>query len=435
MMRKRIHPIFPAVLLTLLFAGFYFVTQVAAQEPKDKSSLSYNRLYEKAKKLFDQWSEEQNKTKNEKLTPAQRYQQLTLSQRTTFEAITHALFFTKLTDKSGKPMGNTLDLVSSLENIAGEVQGKRGDVQYRIYVKMIPGAEQKLLDSQEFKRDKDNTIFHKDYPLNFREKGPYPSIQVSMTRGGDRADIDVDYNSSKPPQALFNGHLTAGNSDVRAGKNYNRHISHWTGLINWWRGLFKPTPETQAKSTVADVVEPDKSDDVVIENLTDAAQEFFNDWLVRRNTKSALRFYSSNADACLNTDNDAEEEDLNTREARQLFVEVLDTANIALGKPKSLSNTIAAVDPWDPELKVVDHPNKAFYTIVSVSDAEADEFLCKTQSPLEPTQTAPPPVYGNYFETIFYFLYPKGQNDGGMILLWKKEDGKWRIFSYDDLET
>jgi hypothetical protein len=433
MMRKRIHPIFPTVVIALLCAGFYFVQRIAAQEVKDKSSLSYNRLYEKPKKLFDAWAEEQNKAKNEKLTPAQRYQQLTLSQRTTFEAITHALFFTKLTDKSGKPIGNALDLVSSLENIAGEVQGKRGDVQYRLYVKMVPGAEQKLLDSQQFKRDKDNTIFHKDYPLNFRQKGPYPSIQVSMTREADRADIDVDYNSSKPPQALFNGHLTAGNSDVRAGKNYNRHVSHWTGLINWWRGLFKPTPETQAKATAVDVVEPDQPDDAALQNLPDAAQEFFNDWLVRRNNKSALGFYSPNADACLNTDADAENEELSIRDARQLFVEVMDTATNSLGKPKSLANTISAVEPWEPSLKVVDHSNKSFFTIVSVTDAEADEFLCKPEASSGQTQAAP--VYGNYFETIFHFMYPKGQNDGGMILLWKKEDGKWRIFSYDDLET
>jgi hypothetical protein len=437
-MRRQWIRAMPLLISASVFVCLIFLVQVIeAQEQTSKTSkLSYSRLYEKPRQLFDHWAEQQNKIQKQKISPAERYNSLTPSQRTTYEAVTHALYFSKLTDSSGKPMGSALDLVSELEDIAGEVEGKRGDVQYRLYVKMVPNAENALMKCQEFKRDKDNTVFHKEYPLNFRQRGKYPSIQFSMTRSADRADIDVDYRSSKPPQALFNGHLTAGNSDVRAGNNYSGHLSHWKGLINWWRGLFKQKqPAASTKTvTVTDVVEPDLSDEVVIENLTDAAQEFFNDWLVRRNVKSALKFYSPNADVCLNTDDDAENEDLSGKDARQLFVEVLETANVALGKQRDLSQTIVAVEPWDTELKVMDHPNQSFFTMVSVSDAEADEFLCRSQTPLEPTKDTPPPKYGTYYETLFTFKYPKGQNDGGMILLWEKENGKWQILSYDDLE-
>ena len=47
-------------------------------------------------------------------------------------------------------------------------------------------------------------------------------MQFSLSEDGMRADVDVDYRSSKSPQALFNGHLTAANSDVRAGDNPRR---------------------------------------------------------------------------------------------------------------------------------------------------------------------------------------------------------------------
>jgi len=40
------------------------------------------------------------------------------------------------------------------------------------------------------------------------------------------------------PAALFNGHLTASNSDVRAGNNYDRHVNRWDGFQNWWRSFF-----------------------------------------------------------------------------------------------------------------------------------------------------------------------------------------------------
>src|SRR5262245_59193446 len=227
------------LLFAVLSISVYAATAPSQTQTGESAGVAYGRLYEKARKLFDQWNAEQNKLNNEKLTPAERYNKLTLSQRTTYEAVTHALWFTKLTDKDGNPMGAAIDLVASLENIAGEVPGKRGDVQYRLYVKLVPDTEEKLLACQEFKKDKDNTVYHKEYPLNFRQKGKYPTLQFSMTRPAERADIDVDYKSSKAPQALFNGHLTAGNSDVRSGSNYNGHVSHWKGLVNWWKGLFK----------------------------------------------------------------------------------------------------------------------------------------------------------------------------------------------------
>ena len=40
------------------------------------------------------------------------------------------------------------------------------------------------------------------------------------------------------PLALFNGHLSASNSDVRSGGNYDRHANRWSGFQNWWRNLF-----------------------------------------------------------------------------------------------------------------------------------------------------------------------------------------------------
>ena len=77
--------------------------------------------------------------------------------------------------------------------------------------------------SREFKRGIDNTVYHKGYPINYREQGGTPSIQVSIALDGRLADIDVDYRSSSFPVSLFNGHLSAANSDVRAGDNVERH--------------------------------------------------------------------------------------------------------------------------------------------------------------------------------------------------------------------
>ena len=113
-----------------------------------------------------------------------------------------------------------------------------GDRQFRIYVRLTPNAREMLERSREFKRGIDNAVYHKGYPLNYREQRGTPSIQVSIALDGRLADVDVDYRSSSFPVMLFNGHLSASNSDVRAGDNAERHAARWSGFQNWWRSFF-----------------------------------------------------------------------------------------------------------------------------------------------------------------------------------------------------
>ena len=107
-----------------------------------------------------------------------------------------------------------------------------------MYVRLTPNAREMLERSREFKRGVDNTVYHKGYPINYREQRGTPSIQVSIALDGRLADVDVDYRASSFPVMLFNGHLSASNSDVRAGDNAERHAARWTGFQNWWRSFF-----------------------------------------------------------------------------------------------------------------------------------------------------------------------------------------------------
>jgi hypothetical protein len=194
---------------------------------------SYDHLAPEQKALVQLWSEEYGSITGKKLDAEAGYDSLALSVRTTFEAVTNALLHTKLTDSEGKDLGTALDLVKVVEAVHGEIRKTRGDEQYRVYVRLRDDAINKLYQSVQFRRTADNGIYHVGYPINFRQQGGAPSIQFSVTRTGLRADIDVDYHSSSGPQALVNGHLSAHNSDVRAGGNYFRHIGRWQGLAQW----------------------------------------------------------------------------------------------------------------------------------------------------------------------------------------------------------
>ena len=208
--------------------------------PKDATGdfgAKYASLKPEQKALVDDWIKRFSATIQKQVDPEKAYDNLPLSTKTTFNAVTHALLSTQLTDQSGGKLGSAIQIIDKLDTVHGEVPGARGDEQFRIYVQLKPGALDVLDKSREFRRMEDNTSYHKGYPICYRGKPAVPSIQVSATRDKTRADIDVDYRSSGFPKGLVNGHLSASNSDVRAGRNDEIHNNQWLGLNNWWRSL------------------------------------------------------------------------------------------------------------------------------------------------------------------------------------------------------
>src|SRR4030095_5225950 len=239
MLRRRIQATGLKRLLAISIA-LQFSSSAIAQQATDNPvviSDKYSDLHPEQKRLVDDWVRGFSARVQKQVSPEEGYNNLPVSTKTTFSGVTHALLRTPLTDESGAPLGNSaITLVEKIDQVLGQVEGSRGDRQFRIYVELKPGAMEILDKSQEFGSEKDNTVYHKGYPICFRSPGT-PSIQVSISRDGKRADIDVDYRSSKFPAALINGHLTASNSDIRAGNNDERHNDRWAGVSNWWRSL------------------------------------------------------------------------------------------------------------------------------------------------------------------------------------------------------
>src|ERR1700744_4543748 len=121
--------------LVVLLAIGAFAQKQPPNPPKSTqpSQGPYELLKPQQKQLIDEWYADYNKAMHENLPPSD-YNQLPLSIRTTFEAITHALMTTKLTDKSGQSLGDALQLVQAIETINGKVPKARGDLQFRMYV-------------------------------------------------------------------------------------------------------------------------------------------------------------------------------------------------------------------------------------------------------------------------------------------------------------
>jgi hypothetical protein len=411
--------------------------QILAEQavPETKIPDRYVELQPRQRELFNTYVASYNKKTGFQVEPQVFFDAQSISERTTFEAVTNALSKTELTDKEGKPLGSALDLITGIERIAGQYYGRSGDEQFRLYCFLRPDAREVLEKSREFKFGEENTVFHVGYPHSYRQQGKEPTMQFSVSEDGLRADIDVDYRSSKPPQAMWNGHLSSANSDVRSGDNYKRHSRRWSGLVNWWQEVFGETYTEQPEQ--ADLlsspketpvpIPPDRPAGAPIAEVRDAIQEFLTDWLVRRQYDEALQLVSDQALSCVTTDAAGGGIPQRRQELRGLMkraAERLETFD-------NLSHAVDAVIPWRKAFRIEKHAFDRDFTLVQAPDAYAKAFQCQDRSDAALTKAMddPNPSYGNYYGAIFRMR--AGANQGGAIgLLWTKESGAWRLVAW-----
>jgi len=403
----------------------------------------YGSLDERRQALLDGPADEYNQTTGRSLTTQGWFDQLTLSERTTYDAVTNALMNSELSDESGEDLGTAFDLVAGLQRIAGQYSGRGGDQQFRLYVHIKPEAEDILQRSTQFHVGHENTVYHVGYPRSYRQEGDVPNIQFSVSEDGLRADIDVDYRSSKAPQALFNGHITSANSDVRAGDNYDKHTARWGGLVNWWQDFLGNigVDKASAADLLARKVEelptplpPDRPPGAAPAELYEAAQEFLTDWLVRGEIDEAMQFFSQRVIACINIDEGSQAELLDVDSAVVEMLEIMRYALDQLPDRDNLTEAIDAVPRWIREEegdRVMSHPFEGDFSVIQVRNQVAADYTCSTRRGGDPPpMPGGPEALGTYYGVLFRF---KARDDqGGIIgLLWDQQEGPWKIVSYD----
>ena len=396
------------------------------QQPAPRFGGAYADLGERRQKLVDDWVARFNRSTGQTLKSEAFYDTyLRLSKKTTFEAVSHALMTTALTDASGTSLGDALALVDHVNSVRGEVPGASGDSQFRMYVRLLPTARATLERSREFRRGIDNTIYHHDYPLNYRGQGGVPSIQISIALDNLRADIDVDYRSATFPISMLNGHLSASNSDVRAGNNAERHNARWAGFQNWWRNFFGVHLERESEPVKALPFAPARVPRVGRKNIDVMVRDFMNAWLIEGDIVAAMGYVAPRAYACVVSDaEDPSTADLGMA-PYQIMTGLKDTHD-ALGKHDSLQSVAVGVRLSIPAVKVVQQPSHAQFVLYAVPDDVAAVFDCANRLGLGGTTRAKR-TYGNYYGTTFHI---NGRDDLRVALLWARDGGYWKIVSW-----
>ena len=118
--------VFSGLLAWCLFESVRAPQTVAAQGLAIRVGGGYDSLAPEQQALVREWHEEFAKITGNRIDPKAGYDNLRLSLRTTFDAVTHALLQTKLTDSRGKSLGNALSLVKLSEAVHGEVPNTNG---------------------------------------------------------------------------------------------------------------------------------------------------------------------------------------------------------------------------------------------------------------------------------------------------------------------
>lgn len=390
---------------------------------------NYASLRPEQKRLVDDWFQRFSATLQKQVNAEEGYNNLPLSARTTFGAVTHALLTTRLTNDGGQSVSESaIDMVDKIDSVAGEIRGARGDEQYRLYVQMKPGALERLTRSREFKRSVDNIVYHKGYPICFRGVESAPSIQISLSRDATRADIDVDYRSSRFPVMLINGHLTASNSDVRAKDNDERHNRQWAGLQNWWRNLLGLPLTNDSDSPKMEGQVLAETPRLKSVKASDAVYDFLNGWLVQQKPNEAIGYLAPEAYACMEVEQGTR---VDRGMARFTMLRAMQSADRAVGKLTSLKEAVSAVILSGERVKPIKHPHTEF-ALYDVREDLAEEFKCMNQ--LDSTQlsvkTQRSESFGKYAGAVFR-LKQKDDRSTTIASLWQNQDGYWRLISYD----
>jgi len=167
--------------------------------------------------------------------------------------------------------------------------------------------------------------------------------------------------------------------------------------------------------------------------LLQASDDFLRDWLLKKNYVAAANYFSPRSYSCINA---ALPPDQPKPSGDAQYLNHVQTAMQAvsqdLGETQHLSDVIEASDPEHPGLKQIKHPKDQAYTMVAVPDTLAPAMMCEKESnqhPYQPNESQAP-KYGDYYDMLFELRTP-GEHPASLSFLWGKDNGTWKIISYE----
>ena len=227
-------------------------------------------------------------------------------------------------------------------------------------------------------------------------------------------------------KALVNGHLSASNSDVRAGNNLDRHDGRWSGLNGWWRNVFgqlgsggKPPKENATERLGNIPLNPGVKAD---QGVDKSAHDFLQSWVVGKEPNKSVAYFSRLSYPCLEVVAQKSGQPVPPGMIRLRTMMAMQKFSDSTGTVNSVADVFEPADKWSQALKPAKNAYASEFLLVSVpADMGPDEECVAT-----PNNDTSKGSSGKYFATAFRGKQGDSRNKV-MSLLWAQEGGYWKI--------
>ena len=102
--------------------------------------------------------------------------------------------------------------------------------------------------------------------------------------------------------------------------------------------------------------------------------------------------------------------------------------NKEMGDRDNLAEAVSAVMFTTPTVRIIPHAYEKDFVVGEMMVEHAERYLCETRPAAPGTPVPQPTDYGIYWGALFRLKFEGG---GALGLLWTRENGNWRIISYE----
>jgi len=218
-----------------------------------------------------------------------------------------------------------------------------------------------------------------------------------------------------------------------AGQAKNASIALlWAKDDGYWKIVsWQTEPEPDKTPAVPTPPEPKLARIKADLNLVQAAKDFMESWLVRKNYDAAFRYLSTRSYGCYDLVRGPDAPaSASPDDAGRKIRAGLERIGQEVGTSRNLEAIVEAAEPRHPSIQVMDQPYSRMFSLTSFPSALGDAVECDARARGAVPPDPVPLDYGNAFGMTLRFR-TQGGDAPVLRLLWRKEDGAWRISAYD----
>ncbi len=203
--------------------------------------------------------------------------------------------------------------------------------------------------------------------------------------------------------------------------------------MNWWTHFFglsidskQLEPEEAREQTIPIVPRAGKK------KIEIAVRDFLTVWLVEQNPVDALAYIARRAHHCMELKFGEQDQPYDYGMAPLQMGLRMKAVNETLGFVENLADVVTGIRLVREGLSVIEQRHHQEFVLYGVPDHLAARFDCanRLRVGVPPEEPSRPQRKFDYYGTAFY-LHRKHTRGETVLLLWAKEQGYWRIVSYE----